>query len=351
MIEHFTEFWQSQTSRLMLIYLAIIMAMSMTFSAIIYITSVNQLDRQLPGDSYVDEDGQFGPTPRVREHIRQMVRQGKQEIAIQLYVLNVIMLVFGAAFSFILARWTLHPIERSVEAQSRFVSDASHELRTPLTAIQTTNEVALRRKKLNLTEAREVIENNLEDVRRLQRMTSMLLELASDDRDIVTTSTPVHEIIARTLTDIAPAAMGRDISIDDQTRNRNIMADADTAAQALTIILDNAIKYSDPGATITLTTKPQRRTMLAISVRDYGPGIAPDDQKRIFSRFYRSDEARSRVGAGGYGLGLEIAQKIARAHGGTIELESKLGHGSTFSLVLPVAKKVAENTSRTRGVQ
>lgn len=337
-MSHLGEFWQSQTSRLMLTYLAIIMAMSISFSAIIYVASVEQLERQLPRDFYVDELGRFGPTPRVQAYIQEMIAAGKQELLIRLYVLNIIMLVFGAAFSFMLARWTLEPIERNIKAQTQFVSDASHELRTPLTAIQATNEVALRRKKLTLDEARETIQSNLDDVKRLQRMTSMLLELLNNRRNLVLVPTPVQDIVSQSMTDVAPSAMNRNITIDDQTDNIDVMACRETSAQALTVLLDNAIKYSPDDSTVTLKTKRQRNR-IAIEVIDQGPGIAKDEQQRIFSRFYRGDESRTSNGSGGYGLGLEIAQNIAEAHDGTIELKSAPGKGSTFSLVLPAAKE------------
>ncbi len=339
MIEQLSQFWRSQTSRLMLVYLAIIMVMSLSYSIVIYATSAHQLDRQLPRSGFIDEQGEFTPAERVGAYLRLQIAEGKQALIVRLYVLNLVMLVFGAAFSFVLARWTLDPIERNVEAQTRFVSDVSHELRTPLTAMQATNEVALRRKKLPLKDARAVIQSNLDDVQRLQRMTTTMLELVADDRPLATAPTNLHDIVAGSLTDIAPRALERDIAIDDQTKNECVQADSASATQALTILLDNAVKYSDPGSTVTLATERLRRGTWAISVSDTGPGIDKDEQKLIFTRFYRGDTARTHTGSHGYGLGLEIAQMIARRHGGSVELESTPGQGSTFSLVLPAAKR------------
>lgn len=333
MIEQISEFWRSQTSRLMLVYLLIIMVMSISYSTVIYITSVGQLERQIPDSTNLTA------SDRISEYLQTLVSEGKQELIVRLYVLNLIMLIFGAAFSFMLARWTLEPIERNVESQTRFVSDASHELRTPLTAIQTSNEVALRKKKLSLSEARSVIEQNLSDVERLQRLTTTMLELVADDRPLNRLPTRIHDIVARSLTDVAPQALERRIKIDDQTTNKLVSADIASATQALTILLDNAIKYSERKQAVRLTTQRLRRGTWAISVKDDGPGIDKDEQKKIFTRFYRSDTARSRQsGSGGYGLGLEIAQMIARRHGGSIELKSSPGKGSTFSLVLPSAR-------------
>lgn len=339
MIEQISEFWRSQTSRLMLVYLLIIMVMSISYSLVIYATSASQLERQLPTNGLIEVGQPSGLTGRVGEYLQALVAEGKQELIVRLYVLNLVMLIFGAALSFVLARWTLDPIERNVESQTRFVSDASHELRTPLTAIQTSNEVALRKKKLTLAEARMVIKQNLADVDRLQRLTTTMLELVADDRPLDLSPVHVHDIVSRSLTDIAPRALERQVEIDDQTKNRLVLADMASATQALTILLDNAVKYSPVGQAVVLTTKRPRRGTWAIAVSDRGPGIDKSEQKKIFTRFYRSDQARSRHGSsGGYGLGLEIAQMIARRHGGLIDLRSTVGKGSTFSLVLPAAR-------------
>lgn len=342
MIGRLRDFFKSQTSRLMFTYLAIIMAMTISFSAIIYFASAEQLDRQLPrglaGESgyYIDDLGRFGPAPRVQAYIEQQIKTGKNVLLLRLFVLDAVMLVFGAAFSFVLARWTLEPIERNIEAQTRFVSDASHELRTPLTAIQATNEVALRRKNLTLKEAREVIQSNIEDAKRLQRMSSMLLDLASDDSQHLLVPTPVHDIVSIAMTDIAASAVGRGVDIDDKTKNQMVVADRESVAQALTILLDNAIKYSPEGSKVILDSR-KRRSMVEISVKDEGPGIEKSEQKKIFERFYRSDKARTHSESAGHGLGLEIAQKIAKSHGGSIEIESALGKGSKFSILIQSA--------------
>ena len=330
-------FWRTQTTRLTAIYLAIIMAMSLGFSTILYFASAAQLDRQLPRDYYVDEGGQFMPGSRIQRYMSLQVDTGKRELIMRLTVLNIVMLLFGVTISYLLARKTLEPIERNSEAQSQFVSDVSHELRTPLTAIQTTNEVALRKSKLTIKEARETIRSNIDEVGRLQRMTTLLLTLLSDNATLARQVVGVHDVVSQAMTVVAPQALEKDIALDDQTKNQQLHADPDAIAQALVVLLDNAIKYSEPHATVTLSTA-SRRQMVALTVTDTGPGIAPSDQEKIFDRFYRSDQARSRRGSGGYGLGLAIAQKILAAHGGTIELQRRPGKGSAFSLLIPPAK-------------
>lgn len=330
-------FWRRQTTRLTAIYLAVIMALSLGFSSILYFVSAAQLERQVPGDYFSDEGGQFLPAARVQRYLSSQVDAGKRELVVRLAVLNTVMLLFGAAISYILARKTLEPIERNDEAQTQFVSDVSHELRTPLTALQATNEVALRKKKLTIQEARQIIQSNIDDVGRMQRMTTLLLSLLSDHAALTRQTIGIHDIVSRAITTIAPQALERDIALDDTTKNLQVDVDPDAIAQVLVVLLDNAIKYSALGSTVTLSTTPKRQ-MVALTVADTGQGIAPEDQERIFRRFYRSDAARSRASGDGYGLGLTIAQKIVTAHGGTIELRSQLSKGSQFSLLLPLAK-------------
>lgn len=339
MIEQVGEFWRSQTTRLALVYLAIIMAMSISFSLSIYRISAEQLEQQLPGSAWSDERGAIEPSARTGMYLAASVQEAKKQLGLRLYILNLVMVVLGAAFSVLMARWTLEPIERNIGAQARFVSDASHELRTPLTSIQTANEVALRRKKLTLAEARQTLRDNLDDVQRLQRLSTMLLQVAADDmplqREPLSVAQLAHRVIRATDTDARANSVTVTHTIDPQLL---VEADEAAATQALTILVDNAIKYSPPDEAIAISAI-QRRANIVIRVTDHGPGIAKADQRRVFERFYRTDQARQRSGAtSGYGLGLEIARKIARHHGGDIELRSALGRGSTFSLVLPAAK-------------
>jgi signal transduction histidine kinase len=117
----------------------------------------------------------------------------------------------------------------------------------------------------------------------------------------------------------------------DETVHASVSADRDYLVQLLFILVDNAIKYTPPGGSVTITSRVENGRVL-ISVRDTGVGIAPNDQARVFDRFYRSDPSRHGEGTG---LGLSIARWIAQELGGKIELVSELGKGSTFTLLLP----------------
>lgn len=318
----------------MLTYLSIIMIMSLSFCIVLYATSVSQLERQRPPRFDIQSSDFPMQTPSsFRSFIDSRIEEGKRDILGKLAIINVIVLGGGAVLSYYLARRTLEPIEEAMEAQTQFVSDASHELRTPLTALRTSNEVALRRKKLTLPDARLTIQENLDEVDRLQQLTDGLLRLLSRDAKVQITDVKLQDVIGTALATVAPKAATKRIAVDDQTPAISFSADQGAVTQILTILIDNAVKYSPEDSTITLTASTDDKQAVVISVSDTGIGISEHDAQHIFSRFYRADSSRSQTE--GYGLGLPIAHKLVKAHHGTLSVESVPGEGSTFTVRLP----------------
>lgn len=310
------------------------MIMSLSFSIVLYTTSVNQLERQRPPRFDIQSSDFPMQTPSsFRSFIDSRIEEGKRDILGKLAIINVIVLGGGAALSYYLARRTLEPIEEAMEAQTQFVSDASHELRTPLTALRTSNEVALRRKKLTLPDARLTIQENLDEVDRLQQLTDGLLRLLSRDAKVQIADVKLQDAVGTALATVAPKAATKRIAVDDQTPAINFSADQGAVTQILTILIDNAVKYSPEDSTITLTASTDDKQAVVISVSDTGIGISEHDAQHIFSRFYRADSSRSQTE--GYGLGLPIAHKLVKAHHGTLSVESVPGEGSTFTVRLP----------------
>ncbi len=327
-------FFRTDTARLMLTYLSIIMIMSLSFSIVLYATSVSQLERQRPPRFDIQSSDFPMQTPSsFRTFIDSRIEEGKRDILGKLAIINVIVLGGGAVLSYYLARRTLEPIEEAMEAQTQFVSDASHELRTPLTALRTSNEVALRRKKLTLPDARLTIQENLDEVDRLQQLTDGLLRLLSRDAKVQIADVKLQDAVGTALATVAPKAATKRIAVDDQTPAISFSADQGAVTQILTILIDNAVKYSPEDSTITLTASTDDKQAVVISVSDTGIGISEHDAQHIFSRFYRADSSRSQTE--GYGLGLPIAHKIVKAHHGTLSVESVPGEGSTFTVRLP----------------
>jgi signal transduction histidine kinase len=324
-------------------YLALLMALSICFSIAFYRVSTNELDRGLDR-----QETALRNTPFFRQipfnddflTLRQVqVEESKNRITLGLFMFNLGVLGLGGILSYILARRTLQPIEEALAAQSRFTGDASHELRTPLATLRAEIEVALRDKKMTLTEAKGLLKSNLEEVARLETLSSSLLKLAGRDTKLNPehlTMCSLPEVVERAQQQLKTAAKARHITVTLNTKTARVKGDATALEELATILLDNAIKYSPEKTEVILSTYADTHSAYVV-VRDQGMGIAPHDLPHIFDRFYRADQARSHSATGGYGLGLAIAQSIAQLHRGSISVVSTPGKGSVFTVRLPLA--------------
>ncbi len=231
---------------------------------------------------------------------------------------------------------TLARLERSFAQLRRFTADASHELRTPLTALRSVGEVGLRGSRSS-EEYREVIGTMLEQADRLSRLADDLLTLARSETgqaqlhfEPVDLPALAEEVSER----LSVLAEERGQTLETRADGPVIVpGDRPALRQALSNLVDNAIKYS-PEATRVLVRVGRDRDRAWVEVKDEGPGIPEEDRERIFERFYRIDSSRSRE-MGGTGLGLSLVKGIAEAHAGHVELETGKGRGSLFRLVLP----------------
>lgn len=177
------------------------MTLSLIFSVIIYIITAAQLNRPLPPG----EHSQQPPELVERQFARRLEQRNSETrglVIMSLVVLNGVMLLTGYWLSLLLARRTLEPIERSIEQQVQFVSDASHELRTPLAALLLVNEVALRKSTLTEKKARQVLSQNVAEIKKLTDLSNSLLDLAKSesvmtDPELVNPATLIEEVVMR----------------------------------------------------------------------------------------------------------------------------------------------------------
>ncbi len=237
-------------------------------------------------------------------------------------------------------------LQAARQMQTNFVANVSHELRTPLTSVKGMVET-LRDGAVDDLEVRdrflETVEN---ETNRLIRLVNDLLLLSRTDSEALNLrreAVDVHEVAQTTVTHLMSQAETRDMTIQIEAPPTLPMAwaDPDRVAQVLVNLLDNALKYSRPGSTVTLSLAVNEDTEnkgqhVLLQVRDEGIGIPADALPRVGQRFYRVDKARSRA-RGGSGLGLAIAQALVEAHGGHLWLESEEGTGTTATFTLPVA--------------
>jgi len=309
-------------------YLLILIVLSLLFSAIVFTIASNEFDRALrprPGEP---------PQLMYLQALRQeRAEESRARLVGDLVLFNIVVVAAGGGASYLLARRTLRPIEQALHAQTRFSSDAAHELRTPLAVMQSEIEVGLRDPKATKKTHQEVLESNLEEVHRLRVLTDRLLMLASSQAPPLS-PVSLEQVAILAVNHALPLATQQKVSIDNQIGDLHVNAHTESLSDVLTILIDNAIKYSPAKSTITLTAQPQDGAVV-LSVKDEGVGISAEDQEKIFNRFYRVDESRSKQNTEGYGLGLAIAKQLVEMQGGKLYVESQPGKGSAFTVSLP----------------
>ncbi len=217
-----------------------------------------------------------------------------------------------------------------------FLADVSHELRTPLTVLRGNAQVGLALGAEG--EQRQLLEEVVEESKRMSRMVEDLLFLSRSDSSLpamdfetVSVMPLLSELAGRA--EVLAREKGGALRTDLRAEG-SLRADSSRLGQAILVLIDNALKYGPQGGTVTLRSGATPRGGVVISVQDNGPGIPKEDLPRIFERFYRVDKARSRR-MGGTGLGLPIAKTIVEAHGGHITAESRPGRGTRMSIHLP----------------
>lgn len=329
----------SALTRLTLIYSAILVFVSLVFSVAFYQVSIREVEANF--------NTQIGILQR-RPNFRQLVEDrddwldeqldeldhSKDRVKSRLIAANLIVMGCSIMLSYILAKKTLEPIEEAHDSVVRFTADASHELRTPLASMQTEIEVALRDKKLSKTEAKNILQSNLEELKKLGALSSNLLKLArgSTYTPTITAAVDVEPIIESAVETVSARARVRGIKISTKLPDQRPKArvDADMIKEALVILLDNAVKYSPDKSSVRIDVS-KRSKLVNIKISDEGKGIPADDIEHIFERFYRSNEARDDEG---FGLGLSLAKQMVESNCGSISVKSKPGKGSVFSITL-----------------
>jgi heavy metal sensor kinase len=236
-----------------------------------------------------------------------------------------------ASFNELLAR-----LDQSFEGMRRFVADASHELRTPVAVIRGEADVALSAER-SADEYRASLAVVLDESRRLSRLVEDLLNLARADAGRVRMQVEdfyLNELVSDCCRNAQALAGARELKLECRAgSDLQYRGDEQLLRRLLMNLLDNAIRYTPPGGTVSAAVEPNG-TAVHLRVADTGIGIAPDDASRVFERFYRASEARSRED-GGFGLGLAIVKWIAESHQGSVECSSAPGRGSVFTVRLP----------------
>jgi signal transduction histidine kinase len=242
--------------------------------------------------------------------------------------------------SIFLARWAVRPVEIAWEQQKQFIADASHELKTPLTVILSNADILCAEKNLGDDKNMRRMEHiHAEAVRMKQLVGDMLILAQSDSGERV----EAYSLVDFSYIVKSAVLMYEPIIYDDNKKlvyeiedNLFVKGDLQRLSQAIYILLDNALKYSSSKGTIEVNLKKAENKNLLLSVSNDGNPIPKEELEKIFLRFYRRDESRSRHGS--FGLGLSIAQGIINDHRGKIWAESDGKSVNTFCISLPPSK-------------
>lgn len=226
-------------------------------------------------------------------------------------------------------------LKDNYEKQEDFVSNASHELKTPIQIVKSYAQLIERRGKNNQALIQESVEAIDTEADRMQKLVEQLLALAKSKKETEHTSVEFVQLVEHSIS-MFKHAYDREIEFIKNVESMDVKGNADQLEQIIYILVDNALKYSEDKIIISLFT---HNGEVIFSVKDFGKGISEEEQDRIFERFYRVDKARSRE-TGGTGLGLAIAKAITDEHQGELTIDSIVGEGSAFTLVLPILREL-----------
>lgn len=328
--------FHSTTLKLTAWYVTIIIAICLLFSIIIYSIASTEIGARI---GYLERNASARiilNQSRFESLRDTQIHEAEVSLITSLVVTNVAIWIIGGIGSYYFARRSLKPIEEAHEAQSRFVSDASHELNTPLASMKTELEVALRDNGLSQQEMRELLTSNLEEVNKLTALSRTLLQLSRLDHTQLS-----YEKVS--LTNVAKTVIGRldkDGKRTTFTNNKHIaslMANAPSVEELMTILLDNALKYSPPQSNIKLNLI-KHKEFVGFEVTNQGDGISAEFLPYIFDRFYRVDTSRTGGEKKGFGLGLSLAKRIVELHNGELTVSSTPGETTTFRVLLPATR-------------
>jgi signal transduction histidine kinase len=251
-------------------------------------------------------------------------------------------------------------LESSFTALRRFTADASHELKTPLTVLRADVERAMH-PVTTPADRMVALEEALQETARMADLVESLLTLARADegrydlhREPVRVEPLVRDVFETAV--ILGEDAGLTIELPD-CEDATVLGDPNRLRQLFLNLVTNAIKYTPRGGHVEISLTHRKPDEVALTVRDTGIGISASDLPHVFERFWRADRVRSRrvatsesswaLDRGGFGLGLSIAQWIVQAHGGTLTVQSRLGRGTLFTVVLPAVPAPAEEAAES----
>ncbi len=327
----FNKHFRQSILKLTALYVVILAIILLISSSVLYSIFSNKLERRFrsPNTITFEITRNNLPSPDdVREDLIDLLMR-----------VNGFLLIVAGILSYRLAQITLEPLKKSYERERQFLSDASHELRTPLSILKTEFENELIDTRKN-SQAKEKIESNLEEVNRMSNLVSDLLTITrlsetQIDANQLFENINLSQTILKTIERLKTLANENKVSVETSLPEHEIFINSHyTLIDKIFLnCLKNAIIYNKENGTVKVALTENKSEAL-IKIVDTGIGLSKEDSEKIFNRFYRVDDSRSRQ-TGGSGLGLSIVKSAIDKLGGKISLESKLGAGTTINLTIP----------------
>lgn len=270
--------------------------------------------------------------------ISQILINRAQNILLNRFVtIDGIIIFFVIILGFLLTYKILEPIKFNMEKQKRFIADASHDLRTPTAVVISGLEVALNNKKLDFVLAKKTLEDTLEEMREFSKLSNTLLDISKYDvlKCVECEPVNVNKLLRFILEKSENLASSKDINFEIKIMQSPVIIIGNKAelSRVFFNILDNAIKYTLPNGTITISDKIILNKYI-LTISDSGVGISKNILFKIFDPFFRGDVSRSTSGAG---LGLTLSKKIIENHKGTISVKSQEKKGTSVIISLPIS--------------
>lgn len=322
--------------KLTLLYSALFLVSFWVFSAGLYIWMENSF-----GESYISEVQQQSEIESGFDEQHVDIADIAGEVAMDrlgntLLILNGALIIIVPGIAWLMTRRTLAPVQRIHEQQKQFVSDVAHELRTPLSIMSGELEVALRKERIP-ADYQQVLTSNKQETDRLIELAENLLFLARDDQGrqaIEFEKVDITDLIGSVIASLQTESTKKEIAVHFEPEEEPTFARGQPAMlrRLFFNIINNAIHYTPLKGDIWVSLSTGKQ-YAQVKIKDNGIGISPEDQEKVFNRFYRVDDSRSQTK--GYGLGLAICKSIVELHRGKIILRSALNQGSTFTISLP----------------
>ncbi len=284
--------------------------------------------REISDDSFVIE---------LKQQREALQEELQENLLNTLITADIFLFALTIVVSYALSKKTLLPLELSYKKQEEFISNAAHELRTPLAVMKAGTELTLSKDRSD-NEYKKFLGESLEETNRLILMANDLLSLARNDKVDHKNIFSLSEISHQQVASVSTYAKSKEISLVlNVEQDVSVIGNQQEIARMIMNLLKNAIDYNKENGSVTLSLiKKDRKAELTIS--DTGIGISQKDLTHIFERFYKVEECRTQCIDSGSGLGLSLVSEIIKKHNGTINVESKLGEGTKFVILLPISK-------------